>query len=80
MSTKITSRGRITVPKSIRDHLGLKPGSAVVFELLPGGEVVLRLAGKSAMRRASRFAMLRGRGTVRMKTGAILALTRGSVN
>jgi AbrB family looped-hinge helix DNA binding protein len=77
MATNITSKGQVTVPKSIRDYLGLKPGSAVIFERAPGGEVVLRPASRSAKRQPSRFAKLRGRGTVRMKTDAILALTRG---
>jgi AbrB family looped-hinge helix DNA binding protein len=77
MATNITSKGQVTVPKSIRDYLGLKPGSAVIFERAPGGEVVLRPAGRGAKRQPSRFAKLRGRGTVRMKTDAILALTRG---
>lgn len=77
MSTNITSKGQVTVPKSIRDYLGLKPGSPVIFERLPGGEVVLRPAGRRARRQPSRFARLRGRATVRMKTDEILALTRG---
>ena len=77
MATNMTTKGQVTVPKSIRDYLGLKPGSAVIFERTPGGEVVLKPAGKSAKRHASRFAKLRGRATVRMTTDAILALTRG---
>ena len=76
MATNITSKGQVTVPKSIRDYLGLKPGSAVIFERIPGGDVVLRPASRGVKRQASRFAKLRGRGTVRMKTDEILALTR----
>jgi antitoxin PrlF len=77
MATNITSKGQVTVPKSIRDYLGLKPGSDVIFERMPGGEVVLRPAGRGSRRQPSRFARLRGQGTVRMKTDEILALTRG---
>jgi len=65
------------VPKSIRDYLGLKPGSAVIFERTQDGEVVLRPVSRSAKRQPSRFAKIRGRGTVRLKTDEILALTRG---
>ncbi len=78
MATNITSKGQVTVPKSIRDYLGLKPGSAVVFERTQNGEVVLRPASRSAKRQPSRFSKLRGRGTVRLRTDEILALTRGS--
>ena len=30
---KITSKGQITIPKSVRETLDLKPGGSVVFEL-----------------------------------------------
>lgn len=78
MSTNLTVKGQVTVPKSVRDYLGLKPGSAVTFERLPSGEVVLRPARKRAKKTSSRFAKLRGRATVRMKTQDIMALTRGT--
>jgi antitoxin PrlF len=78
MATNLTSKGQVTVPKPIRDYLGLKPGSAVVFERTRDGAVVLKPALESTKRRPSRFATLRGRATVRMSTDAILALTRPS--
>jgi antitoxin PrlF len=79
MSTNLTVRGQVTVPKSVRDYLGLKPGSAVTFERLPNGEVVLRPATKRAKNASSGIARLRGRATtVRMSTREIMALTRGS--
>lgn len=76
MATNITSKGQVTVPKPVRDYLGLKPGSTVVFERRPDGEVVLRAAKANAKRRATRFAKIRGSATVRMTTDSILALTR----
>lgn len=78
MSTNITVKGQVTVPKSVRDYLGLKPGSAVTFERLANGEVALRPAKKRPKPAPSPFAKLRGRATVRMKTHEILALTRGT--
>ena len=77
MSTNLTVKGQVTVPKSVRDYLGLKPGSAVTFERLPSGEVVLRPATRRVKSAVTRFAKLRGRATVRMTTHEILALTRG---
>jgi AbrB family looped-hinge helix DNA binding protein len=39
--SRVTSRGRVTIPKEIREHLGLKPGDLVAF-VQRGGEVVLQ--------------------------------------
>ena len=78
METKVTSKGQVTIPKKIRDYLGLKPGTAVSFERLSSGDIALRAARPGAKPRPSKFAKLRGRATVRMKTEEILALTRGS--
>jgi AbrB family looped-hinge helix DNA binding protein len=78
MATNVTSKGQVTVPKSVRDYLGLKPGVAVIFERLSSGEVALRPAKRGAKPRPSVFARLRGRATVKMRTEDILALTRGS--
>ena len=77
MATNLTSKGQVTVPKSVRDYLGLRPGAAVTFERLVTGDVVLRPAKRGAKVRRSAFARLRGRATVKMKTEEILALTRG---
>lgn len=75
-ATTVTTKGQVTVPKKVRDYLGLKPGSAVVFARQANGEVVLRPAGKAGRPKRSAFATLRGSATVRMSTDEILALTR----
>ena len=75
--TNLTSKGQVTIPKRIRDYLGLKPGQPVAFERLDSGDVAVRAACKHTKPRPSRFAKLRGRATVRMRTEEILALTRG---
>ena len=59
MATMLTSNGQVTIPKPIRDLLGLKPGSAVEFEIAEDGRVVLRRADRTAPAR-SRFERLRG--------------------
>jgi len=74
MSTTLTSKGQVTIPKPVREHLGLKTGAAVSFELNAAGEVVLRPVTRGPR---SRFGKLRGRATVKMRTEDILILTRG---
>jgi antitoxin PrlF len=77
MATNLTSKGQVTVPKKVRDYLGLKPGKPVTFERLKTGEIALKPAKAAARSQMNKFAKLRGRATVRMKTEEILALTRG---
>ncbi len=76
MATNMTSKGQVTVPKSVRDYLGLKPGVAVTFERQPGGEIVLRPVKRGAKSRPSVFAKFRGSATIKMTTDEIMALTR----
>jgi AbrB family looped-hinge helix DNA binding protein len=82
MANNVTSKGQVTIPKKVRDRLGIAAGSAVAFELTDAGEVVLRPVARGGGHRParqpkSRFAKLRGRATVKMRTEEILALTRG---
>ncbi len=44
MATTITVKGQVTIPKRVRDALGVKPGDEVDFVLGDGGEVVVRRA------------------------------------
>jgi AbrB family looped-hinge helix DNA binding protein len=41
MQSAITTKGQATIPKPIRDHLGLKAGDSVKFFIHPDGSVVL---------------------------------------
>jgi len=41
MESAITSKGQATIPKEIREHLGLKPGDRVKFFYHPDGGVML---------------------------------------
>jgi AbrB family looped-hinge helix DNA binding protein len=72
---KITTKGQVTIPADIRERLGLLPDTEVEFTLAGNGVVVTK--ARRAGRRGQRVvAHLRGRGTVRMTTDEILALTR----
>jgi len=41
MDSAITSKGQATIPKAVRDHLGLRPGDRVKFFVHHDGSVVL---------------------------------------
>jgi antitoxin PrlF len=42
----LTSKGQMTIPKAIRDTLGMKAGDRMIFTLMPDGLVVLRVKNK----------------------------------
>jgi antitoxin PrlF len=44
---KLTSKGQTTIPKEIRDGLGMKSGDRMTFTLMPDATVVMRLKNKS---------------------------------
>jgi AbrB family looped-hinge helix DNA binding protein len=73
---RITSKGQVTIPKEIREAAGLLPDTEVDF-VMSGGRVFLRKNSKETRRGAKLVAALRGRGTVKMTTDEIMALTRG---
>lgn len=75
MATRMTSKGQVTIPKEVREYLGLKPGSAVSFEVGADGDVIVRPAIRP--RAPSRFAAVLGSATIKMRTEEIMALTRG---
>jgi antitoxin PrlF len=42
----LTSKGQTTIPKPIRDSLGMKAGDRMTFTLMPDGVVVMRVKNK----------------------------------
>ena len=43
----LTSKGQTTIPKEIRDSLGMKSGDRMTFTLMPDATVVMRLKNKN---------------------------------
>lgn len=72
---RITAKGQITIPIEIRRKLGLQPNSEVEFEIA-GNAVRIRKARGRTERGRALVEHMRGRGTVRMSTDEIMALTR----
>lgn len=48
MAATVTSKGQITIPKRVRDQLGLKAGSKVEFVLVKGHAVLEPVGARGA--------------------------------
>lgn len=48
MQAKLDKYGRMTIPKAVRDHLGLAPGTTFDVVLQGGGIRLIPVAGDSA--------------------------------
>ncbi len=73
---RVGEKGRVTIPKDLRDALGIGAGSEVVFER-EHDVILVRKADHGPTRGQQFTARLRGHGDVRMSTDEIMALTRG---
>ena len=73
---RVTSKGQVTIPGTIRKKLGIFPQSEVEF-VVEGNTVILRTVTGKTSRGAKLVETLRGRATVRMTTDEIMAFTRG---
>jgi len=75
LTVRVTDKGQVTIPKDLRDELGIGAGTEVEFERRDDSIVVRKV--NSGPTRGRRLAdQLRGRGDVRMTTDQIMALTR----
>ena len=79
MTTTLTSKGQVTIPKHIRDELQLLPGMQVQFAVNAAGELVLRRPKPATgTRRATpdRFEVALGSATVKWRTDDLMKLLR----
>lgn len=72
---KVTEKGQVTIPKELRDALGIGAGTEVDFERR-NETIVVRKVSDGPTRGRRLADRLRGRGDVSMTTDEIMALTR----
>ena len=77
LTMKVTEKGQVTIPKELRDALGIGAGTEVEFERCDD-TIVVRKSARAATRGSQLVERLRGRGDVTMTTDEIMALTRGA--
>ena len=75
MSYALTVKSQVTVPKAVRQHLGVQPGEEVDYQPLPDGSV--RMFAVPKMAEENPFRKWRGTGILKRTTEEILRETRG---
>lgn len=72
---KVTSKGQVTIPKKIREYLGLKRGSIVEFQY--AGDDQIKLKTKEKKHIPDVFGPLRGTLDLGMTTDEFMRFLRG---
>ncbi|NOQ22902.1 MAG: AbrB/MazE/SpoVT family DNA-binding domain-containing protein [Candidatus Aegiribacteria sp.] len=70
----VTAKGQVTIPKNIREELGIKPETDIDFREDNGRFYIVRI---SKPKTTEKFNKLRGIATAKMTTDEIMSLTRG---
>ena len=78
MSTTVTTKGQVTIPKNVRDKAGIKPGDKVVVQATASGGVYIERPGKASDYKA-RLRVLAKRRLIRdgMTTDEFMKLISG---
>ncbi|MCO5100834.1 MAG: AbrB/MazE/SpoVT family DNA-binding domain-containing protein [Burkholderiaceae bacterium] len=77
MSTTMTSKGQVTIPKRIREALRIEPGDRIDFDVDCKGRVLIQPVRPAADRKtADRFEAVRGRASIRWRTEDLMRLLR----
>jgi antitoxin PrlF len=79
MTPALTVKSQVTIPKAIRDYLGIGPGARLVFEPMADGRVAIASANRLAKQGASSDPVdaLIGSATRKISTDELMRLTRG---
>jgi antitoxin PrlF len=77
MTTTITVKGQVTLPKKVRDEVGLKPGDKVEVRATASGGVYIEKPGASRSYRERLEAVAKRRPIKDMTTDEFMEFSRG---
>ena len=78
MTTTMTVKGQVTIPKKVREALRLSAGDGVDFDVNRDGQVVVQKAAARATGKRDRFESARGKAQVKWRTDDLMALLRAT--
>jgi antitoxin PrlF len=80
MQPALTVKSQVTIPKAIRQFLGIGPGDRVLFEPLQDNRVALRaynLPTKATSKPVDPITAMIGAATRKVRTEDVMRITRG---
>jgi AbrB family looped-hinge helix DNA binding protein len=79
MGTRVTVKGQVTIPKSVREAAGIKPGDSVEFTVDATGRVLLQREATDRRRRLQEVLdrIRRNPPITGVSADEIMAMTRG---
>lgn len=77
MNPALTVKSQVTIPKEIREFLGIGPGERIRFEPLPDGRVAIAPVEARQRKTPDPFEAMRGTAKRKLSTDDIMRLTRG---
>jgi len=77
MTTTVTAKGQVTLPKRVRDAMGIKPGAKVEVEFRDGGAFISPSRKPKQSEIRASFEKVRGTLDLGMTTDEFMKLMRG---
>jgi antitoxin PrlF len=77
MTTTVTIKGQVTLPKSVRDATGIKPGDRVQVRATASGAVLIEKSGVHDDYKARLYALAKRQSIRGTTTDEIMEISRG---
>ena len=77
MATTVTQKGQVTLPKHVREAVGIKPGDTVEVRPTASGGVYIEKAGTHDAYKARLYALAKRRPVRGITTDELMEMSRG---
>jgi antitoxin PrlF len=77
MNPALTVKSQVTIPREIRQFLGIGPGQRIKFEPMPDGRVAIAPAQPRESAAIDPFERMKGSGKRGVSTEKVMRATRG---